>query len=159
LARNVDADGFERWSRACVDAAAELLGDAVPGVLGIEGAGRALTTAPGYQSRFVGLHHSQFGKLSLWLYVAPAGHAYSSRHAAQLGAGVMRSPQVNLQQAEGQWRFRSGNPFRWQALVGGWESYLVMETVHPGEDPAGAAGRLVPRVLLGLERADLIVRR
>jgi len=110
-------------------------------------------------SRYIGLKHPQFGKLSLWIYVAPPGHAYSgSRSGTQLAAGVMRSPQIILGQSEGQWRFGDSNPFRWRTLLGGWESYLLMETVDPTHKPSDVAGRFVPRVLLGLKRADLIAR-
>jgi hypothetical protein len=70
----------------------------------------------------------------------------------------MRSPQIILGQSEGQWRFGDSNPFRWRTLLGGWESYLLMETVDPTHKPSDVAGRFVPRVLLGLKRADLIAR-
>jgi hypothetical protein len=150
---------FNRWARACVDATADLLSDEIPAALGptIEGAGQAITTAPGYQSRYIGLRHPQFGKISLWIYVVPPSHAYSgTRSAPQLATGVMRSPQMILGEAEGQWRFGDGNPFRWRTLLGGWESYLLMETVDLTHDPSHVAERFVPRVLLGLQRADLI---
>jgi hypothetical protein len=154
-----DIVDFEEWGRATVGAAAALLGQRLgtSAHAHLGGQGGPRTTAGGYRSAFVRFT-SPVGRLAVWLFCAPAGHAYSdSSSKPRLGAGVLDDslrplPQGTIRPPLG------GRPsvMRWTRLSDDWASDLAYIDADVTLSPDESGQRLAGRAYEALLRLHLI---
>ncbi len=155
----MDDAEFEIWGRAAVDRAAELLAAEIPGAQLTKTARRS-RNGRGYIQRYVTFKHPTLpADRAVWLYAAPAGHAYDFRPPhARLGAGLLQDKDEELDSN----RFASGMtkafPWAWKIhLDTKYEGYRLSVKVDPDADaPEDRAAELAAEVLRGLRNAELL---
>ncbi len=155
----MDDAEFEIWGRAAVDRAAELVAAELPDAT-LSKTTRRSRAGRGYIQRYVSFKHpTQPSDRAVWLFAAPAGHAYDFRPPhARIGAGLLQDPDNELDSN----RFAAGMtkafPFSWKThLETKYEGYRLSVKVDPDADEPEARGQeLAAEVLRGLRNAGLL---
>jgi len=151
---------FEQWGKVAVERASELVAAEIPGAE-LGKVMRRSRNGRGYLQRYVTFKHPTLpADRAVWLYAAPAGHAYDFRPAhARLGAGLLQDKDEELDSN----RFASGMtkafPWAWKIhLETKYEGYRLSVKVDPDADSAEERGaELAAEVLRGLRNAGLLV--
>jgi hypothetical protein len=156
----VDASDFERWGRAAVERATELVAAEVPeATTGPPAKGRRVN--PGYVSRYGHFRHPGMpADRAVWLYAAPAGHEYDFKPAHdRVAAGLMQDANAELDKS----RFAAGlnNAYAWSwktHIDDRYEGWRLALKVDPESDAPDARGEeLAAQVLRALRAARLLL--
>ena len=156
----MDDAEFEVWGRAAVDRAAELVAAELPDAT-LSKTARRSRNGRGYIQRYVSFRHPTLpSDRAVWLFAAPAGHAYDFRPPhARISAGLLQDKDEELDSNRFAAGMTKGFPFSWKThLETKYEGYRVSVKVDPDSDSAEErAGELAAEVLRGLRNAGLLV--
>jgi hypothetical protein len=155
----VDADEFERWGRAAVERAAELVAAAISdATTGPPAKGRRVKS--GYVSRYVHFRHPAMpADRAVWLYAVPAGHQYDFKPPHdRVAAGLMQDAGTELDKSRFAAGLNSAYAWAWKTHIDNrYEGWRLAIRVDPDTDAAQARGEeLAEQVLRGLRSAGLI---
>ena len=154
-----DAD-FEKWGKIAVERAAELVAAELPDAT-LSKTTRRSRNSRGYVQRFVTFRHPTMpSDRAVWLYAAPAGHAYDFRPAHdRLSAGLLQDLENELDPNRFAAGMTKGFPFSWKVhLEAKYEGYRLGVKVDPdNETPEERGAELAAEVLRGLRNAGLVV--
>jgi hypothetical protein len=156
----VDDAEFEQWGKVAVERAADLVAAEVPEAE-LTKLARRSRNGRGYIERYVKFRHPTLpADRAIWLYAAPAGHAYDFRPPhARLGAGLLQDKDEELDPNRFAAGMTKGFPFSWKIhLETKYEGYRLSVKVDPdAEAPEDKAAELAAEVLRGLRNAGLVV--
>jgi len=150
---------FENWGKIAVERAAELVAAEIPGAT-LSKLARRSRNGRGYIQRYVAFKHPTLPEdRAIWLYAAPAGHAYDFRPPhARVAAGLLQDKDEELDSNRFAAGMTKGFPFAWKIhLETKYEGYRLSVKVDPdSEAPEDKGAELAAEVLRGLRNAGLL---
>lgn len=151
---------FEAWGKVVVERAAELVAAEIPDAT-LSKVTRRSRNGRGYVSRYVHFKHPTMpADRAVWLYAAPAGHAYDFRPPHdRVFAGLLQDKDNELDSNRFAAGMTKGFPFSWKIhLEPKYEGYRLGVKVNAETDaPEDRAAELAAEVLRGLRNAGLLI--